>query len=340
MGSPGISISMVYPIMKTIVHKGLDPKQYCSYASFDESLLQNPEARIAGDELERLMIAAADFTSDDYFGLHQGLMMEFADMGILGYVMMHSKTVEGALAAYRRYNTILCNGFNLDWDVQGGQVHIRLFTEAEGRMSRHCVEDMASSLYGLIGKLSNRRVSLHGVTFTHAAPQEDEPYKDIFGVVPAFGSEQNALYVSKEVLSYPVLYADAKLLALFESIAEETKNELDGSDLFSEQVVRWMKKNMPSFIPSLQETAEYFGISARTLQNKLKQEEMTFHELSVRVRKELAISYLRRKEYSVGDIAYALHFSEPSAFQNAFKKWTGLTPGQYRVNAVQEHARA
>lgn len=334
MANPGISISMVYPIMKTIVHKGLDSKLFCSYADFDESLLQDPDARIAGEELERLMIAAAEFTRDAHFGLRQGGITEFADMGVLGYVMMHSKTVEDALSAYRRYNDILCSGYNLDWDVLGEEVQIRLFAQYEGRLSRHCVEDMASSLYRLIGRLSNFRLPLNSITFTHERPGTEEPYADVFGVVPAFGKELNALYLGKEVLSYPVLYADPKLLAIFESIAEETKVELTGSDMFSEQVMIWMKKKLPSHIPSLQETAEHFGISARTLQLKLKQEGMTFQELSALVRKDLAMSYLRRKEYSVGDIAYALHFSEQSAFQNAFKKWTGLTPGQYRSSLI------
>lgn len=340
MEGPGISISMVYPVMKAIVHKGLDSKRFCSFAAFDESLLQDPDARIAGEELERLMIAAADFTQDDYFGLYQGLITEFADMGVLGYVMMHSKTVEGALEAYKRYNVILCSGFQLEWELLGDQAQIRVFTQHQGGFSRHCAEDMVSSLYRLIGKLSSKLVPLQGVSFTHASAGGVEPYVDVFGVVPVFEAEYNAIYLNKEVLAYPILYADDKLLSLFESIAEETKVELSGSNLFSEQVVLWLKKKMPSLFPSLQETADYFGMSARTLQHKLKQEETTFYELSVQVRKELAISYLRRKEYSVGDIAYALHFSEPSAFQNAFKKWTGLTPGQYRIHAERRTAQA
>ncbi len=35
------------------------------------------------------------------------------------------------------------------------------------------------------------------------------------------------------------------------------------------------------------------------------------------------------------DIAYLLHYSEPSAFHNAFKKWTGFTPGQYRARELR-----
>jgi AraC-like DNA-binding protein len=75
---------------------------------------------------------------------------------------------------------------------------------------------------------------------------------------------------------------------------------------------------------------------SRTLQHKFNQEQSSYNDLIVLVRKEIAASYLRRTEYSVGDIAYALHYSEPSAFQNAFKKWTGMTPGQYRIKVREE----
>lgn len=36
-------------------------------------------------------------------------MVEPADLGVLGYVMLHSKTIADALTAYQRYNVILCN---------------------------------------------------------------------------------------------------------------------------------------------------------------------------------------------------------------------------------------
>ncbi|WCR24858.1 helix-turn-helix transcriptional regulator [Paenibacillus thiaminolyticus] len=136
--------------------------------------------------------------------------------------------------------------------------------------------------------------------------------------------------MSKDVLNFPVMYSDPRLLGIFENTAQETREELTQASTFSDQAVQWMKKCVPSFFPTLQQTAEYFEISARTLQHKLKAENTSYNELSIRVRKELAMCYLKKRKYSIGDIAYLLSFSEPSAFHNAFKKWTGLTPGQYR----------
>ncbi len=328
-----VAISMVYPIMKTIVHKGFERRAFCQFADFDERLLQDIEARISGDELEHLMQAAAAFTGDEYYGLHQGQIVEIEDLGVLGYVMMHSGTVGQALTAYRRYNAILSSQFNLEWDIQGSELVIRLFLLPSGQLSRHCAEDMTSSLYRLMGRFTNRTIPLHGVQFIHDAPGDYEPYREAFGIAPVFGAGHHMLRLHKDVLDYPILYANPKLLGAFEAIAQEAMDGLVPPETFADQVLRWMKRHLPTAFPSLQLTAEAFQMSARTLQHRLKREQTSFNDLCVLVRKEMAMSYLDKTAYSIGDIAYALHYSEPSAFQNAFKKWTGMSPGQYRAQA-------
>ncbi|REK77576.1 AraC family transcriptional regulator [Paenibacillus paeoniae] len=335
MNEPSVAISMVFPVMKTIVHKGYNAEDFCRYASFDSALLQDVEARIPGSELKRLMIEAAIYTNDDHFGLHQGLIMEFADMGLLGYVMMHSPTIGDALDAYQRYNLILCSGFNLAWDVVDDDFLLTMRLQEGSEDSRHCMEEMASSLFRMIGKLSNRIIPLYEVQFSHEAPSDIEPYLPVFGRVPSFGCESNSLRMSRETLDYPAIYSDPRLLSVFETIAQETRDGMSESAGLQEQMMRWMRKTLPTRFPTLQQAAEQFGMSVRTLQHKLKSESTTFNDLSVQVRKETAMRYLRNRNASVGDIAYALHFSEPSAFQSAFKKWTGMTPGQYRANPEQ-----
>ena len=44
----------------------------------------------------------------------------------------------------------------------------------------------------------------------------------------------------------------------------------------------------------------------------------------------LALGYVRDPGLSLLDIAYLLGFSEQSAFQRAFKRWSGQTPGEFR----------
>jgi AraC-like DNA-binding protein len=91
---------------------------------------------------------------------------------------------------------------------------------------------------------------------------------------------------------------------------------------------------MPSRFPTLREAARELLMSARTLQSRLKTENTSYNRLANEVRKELAIRYLAQPEYSVGEIAYLLHFSEPSAFQTAFRKWTDATPREYRQRVL------
>lgn len=205
-------------------------------------------------------------------------------------------------------------------------------------MSRHCVEDMSVSMVYLISKLANRRVELKEVQFSHQAPAASgdlSPYVGMFGIEPRFEATRTLLRMHKDILDQPVLYSDARMLKVFETMAQESKDELHSSQSFSDKVSRWMMESLPTFFPTLQHTAEYLGVSIRTLQSRLREEDTTFHEISVQVRKEMALRYLQKGTYSVGDIAYALHFSEQSAFQNAFKKWTGQTPGQYRLSLKQ-----
>lgn len=331
----GVLSSMVNPIVKTLSRKGYDIADFCSYAQLNPQLLDDPDARITGAELERLTLAAAAWTGDDHFGLHQGRMMEFVDLGILGYVMMHCGTIAESLAAYQRYNSILASEFGLEWELQGGELCLHMFSRDPRGLSRHCVEDMASSLYDLLSKLSHRSVPLLSVEFTHAEPSDTQPYRDVFGVMPRFDQQHNQLRLGGDVLDYPVRYADQRLLTLFEGLARQSAEELEQTSTLSERILSWLRRQLPLALPTLQETAVAFYISTRTLQDRLHKEETSFNALSMQVRKELAIDYLRRTPYAVGEIAYALHFSEPSAFQNAFKKWTGLTPGQYRSTVLQ-----
>ncbi|WP_158301906.1 AraC family transcriptional regulator [Paenibacillus mesophilus] len=340
MGKHGLSVSLIHPIVHSIVRKGYNLEAFCRYTAFDPSILQDAEARIPEEEMDRLLDAASSFTNDDRFGLRQGQTIEISNLGILGYVLLNCSTIGQALDAYRRYNIILCSGIDMEWgkDDHGTWIRFRVGDPAR-QASVHAIEGMVSSLYHLLFKLSCRKIPVHLLHFTHDAPANVTVYQNAFGTAPRFGQETNRLYCDREVADYPILLSDARMLRTFEAYAEEARSRLLHGRALSDQVYNWLIHNMPSSFPSVQDTARHFKVSIRALQAKLKQEEASYNILFNKARMELACRYLRNPEFTVAEVAYLLQYSEPSAFQNAFKRWTGLPPGQYRSASVQPQKR-
>jgi AraC-like DNA-binding protein len=58
-----------------------------------------------------------------------------------------------------------------------------------------------------------------------------------------------------------------------------------------------------------------------------------FSDLLRDIRERLAKKYLH-ENYTVEQITYLLGFSEPSVFRKAFKKWSGVTPREYREQSL------
>jgi AraC-like DNA-binding protein len=82
--------------------------------------------------------------------------------------------------------------------------------------------------------------------------------------------------------------------------------------------------------PSIEHLAPRLGVSVRSLQRRLREAGTSYKQVLDQVRHDLALRYLTAGELSIGEVAFLLGFSEPSAFHRAFKRWTGSTPGEFR----------
>jgi AraC-like DNA-binding protein len=58
-----------------------------------------------------------------------------------------------------------------------------------------------------------------------------------------------------------------------------------------------------------------------------------FADIVDEVRRQAALAYLAKRELSIAEVGYLLGFSDPSAFNRAFRRWTGLAPKEYRKEA-------
>lgn len=82
--------------------------------------------------------------------------------------------------------------------------------------------------------------------------------------------------------------------------------------------------------PQREVVARRLGMSARTLDRRLKEHDTSWQQLLDGVRAQLAQEYLADPTLSVQDIALRLGFSDVRALQRRFRVWTGMAPSDYR----------
>lgn len=57
---------------------------------------------------------------------------------------------------------------------------------------------------------------------------------------------------------------------------------------------------------------------------------MNYSDLQDGVRRTPALNLLENQTLALAEIAFSLGYSDVSAFNHAFRRWVGRSPGQYR----------
>ena len=101
------------------------------------------------------------------------------------------------------------------------------------------------------------------------------------------------------------------------------------SDFFA-AVRRAIAESMREGDPKLGRVIKKLSISQRTLERRLKEQGAVFKKLVDDTRRRFALNYLIDRKRTLTEIAFLLGYSEVSAFNRAFRRWTGSTPLEHR----------
>ena len=152
---------------------------------------------------------------------------------------------------------------------------------------------------------------------------------------PINKSERNAITYKQSDLLLPFISYDEGMWSYFEPELTKRLAELDNDESTSARVRSALSELLPGGQCSIEDVAERLGLSRRTLQRKLSEENTTFQKQLNSTREMLAIHYLRNTEMTTNDIAFLLGYQEINSFLRAFTVWTGKTVSDYRKNLVK-----
>lgn len=97
----------------------------------------------------------------------------------------------------------------------------------------------------------------------------------------------------------------------------------------------WLRENMATMkrVPTVAQAALELGVSVRGLQRALEEADTTFRDEVANARSAVAQRMLAETDDKMDAIASLLGFSSSAHFSTQFKRWTGLTPQDYRSRA-------
>ncbi|MGR0279755.1 AraC family transcriptional regulator ligand-binding domain-containing protein [Marinomonas dokdonensis] len=178
--------------------------------------------------------------------------------------------------------------------------------------------------------LIGRRLSLKAAYFTSERPDDVEYDKTLFQSEVKYNQHANALVFPASYLDMPIVQTEDSLRGFLKTAPYQLLVMVENDNSLKSRVMAILGKDFSREMPSADEVASGLNMSVSTLRRRLNEENTSYQQIKDESRKEAAITYMNVPRLSINDIAGLMGFDEPSAFFRSFKKWTGMTPGEYR----------
>jgi len=325
---PKIAIQLVRSLIDYGERKGIDRPDMLQVASLSDDQLNDSRLLIDVIRYEKLLHFIANTLADNVLGFHHGQHHEVSRWGVLGMIAYTSQTFSAATEAQYRFQSLSGN-MGAPHQFTDGTLTTIQWVPAYN-CSYHLAEQIVTGLVSLARELTNTpQHSPNAIYFTHSCKGSLKEYQDYFLCPVNFSAEFNGLVIENEKLEIPLRKSDVETNQVLTSYANSLLLE-QSSNSPLEVIKDYVMKTLPSHVPEIDEVAECLNLSVRSTQRKLQEYGTSYSHVLDAIRKELALTYLLQTNNSALYISERLGFSEQSAFQRAFKRWTGTTPKRYR----------
>jgi AraC-like DNA-binding protein len=268
--------------------------------------------------------------------LQVGEQLPLGELGIVDYICASSNSVSSAMKSLSRYFRLMAHpDFGLSYFEQNQAGIIRYGREQQLASQKVPYEQQSTEFtfaitISRLRTVTNRAAKCDLVSFRHPVPEYVNDYQRIFQAPIEFNATENNLILNKDSLTLSLENQDDRLYQLLTKYADSSMSHLPVNPALSHRVVDELKQALQDGEITAQSIAKKLHISPRTLHRRLNEENTCFVKLRDQLRCDLSKTMLMNAELSQTDIAFLLGFSQPSAFNRAFKRWVGCTPQQFR----------
>lgn len=268
--------------------------------------------------------------ADIGFRLATGTQTHEYDLASLA--ALHSSDVATSLEKTARYKR-LCGPKDLIIERTRGEAAVfTVWRHARGRMPARLVDASLASQLVLLQRGTGQPIRPKAVELTR--PRSDEQMLSKFFKCPiVFGAKRDALVLDAAVLALPFVTHNADLLQTLLPGLDAKVKPLEGD--FLDEVRAVIARRMSGEKPSVDKVAHDLALSARTLQRRLGEHDVSYGVLLDEVRHTHALQLLRAAQFEISEVAFLLGFEELNSFTRAFRGWEGTTPIRWRARVAR-----
>ncbi|WP_224372861.1 AraC family transcriptional regulator [Hyalangium versicolor] len=270
---------------------------------------------------------------DHGFPLRVASAFRHEDNEIFGFLAMSCANIGEAFDRTLHYSRLYTVGATYEMDVDRDATRIS-WLPWPGALDdvgyRAAMDYHMANMEQAIRQLGHSPPRPVEVRLRHAAPPGATEYLSFYGTTPRFGCPRYELVYPVGLREVGVTTFNSRLRDYFDLECRKMIEKLGAANTVTAQVRKTLIGVMDGGDSGIEAIAKRLGMSTRSLQRRLAEEQTSYNDLLAEVREEFAKRYLARGTLTASEVAYLIGFTEPPAFFKAFKRWTGLTPREFQ----------
>lgn len=327
---PSVSVIAVRALLDAVGHMGGPRADLLRELGGLAESLHNDEARVPLAELCRVCELALDLTGDSALGLHWAEQVRPVAFAPVSHMIAHAPSLRNAFALLSRFGQLFSDQpfVTLTEGPDVAVVRACDWMAVSPRLQAFSAEVILGGITKMLRAMFGEADVL-GVSLAYAAPSHAAEYERVFETVVRFDQPFSGLLLRRARLDHPAPHVDTDVQLALEAIAERRLERVTRHVSYSFAVREILRRNMPDRI-SMVAVARSLGLSVRSLRRQLAADGTSFRRLEYAVFESISKSLLRDRQRTIQEVAYELGFSDVTTFHRAFKRWTGVTPGDFR----------
>ena len=318
---------------------GLDVERFLLEAGIDPALANAKDRWIDNSLLTALLKILWRETRDEALGIESEQMR----MGSWALSCDYMLSAENLGDLYRRgqriYSFIPPESVGIEFTVEDDVAQVKI----DCYMGERDPERFLVELLGVVWHrfpcwAIDEYIPVQQAYFSYPAPDHSGFYEELFQCDVAYNQAFNGFTFSRKYLGRPIRRNKSELeIWLRDSPADLLY--LPGRDTTVNAHIRqtlMQELEQHKRFPAFDTICQLLHMSSQVVRRRLTEEGTSYQKIKDGVRSDLVRELLAKPEVAIADIAERAGFTEPAALSRAFKKWTGLTPAQYREEKINK----